>query len=40
MTTMPLDANALDGIAKGNTFQVQAYIKGCLAVKLNYPKPA
>jgi len=29
----------LDGIVKGNTEQVQAYIDTCLAVKAKYPKP-
>ena len=29
----------LDGIVKGDTTQVQAYIDACLAVKLKYPKP-
>jgi hypothetical protein len=29
----------LDGIVKGNTAQVQAYIDACLAVKEKYPKP-
>jgi len=28
----------LDGIVKGNTAQVQAYIDACLAVKEKYPK--
>jgi len=28
----------LDGIVKGNTEQVQAYIDACLAVKAKYPK--
>jgi hypothetical protein len=28
----------LDGIVKGNTTQVQAYIDACLAVKEKYPK--
>lgn len=30
----------IDGIVKGDTAQVQAYIDACLAVKLQYPKPA
>lgn len=30
----------IDGIVKGDTAQVQAYIAACLAVKLKYPKPA
>lgn len=29
----------IDGIVKGDTAQVQAYIDACLAVKLQYPKP-
>jgi hypothetical protein len=29
----------IDGIVKGDTVQVQAYIDACLAVKLKYPKP-
>lgn len=29
----------LDGIAKGDAAQVQAYIDACLAVKARYPKP-
>jgi hypothetical protein len=29
----------LDGIVKGDTAQVQAYIDACLAVKTKYPKP-
>ena len=30
----------LDGIAKGDQAQVQAYIDACLAVKAKYPKAA
>jgi len=30
----------LDGIAKGDQAQVQAYIDACLAVKTKYPKGA
>ena len=30
----------LDGIAKGDQAQVQAYINACLAVKTKYPKGA
>jgi hypothetical protein len=30
----------LDGIAKGDQAQVQAYIDACLAVKAKYPKGA
>lgn len=29
----------IDGIVKGDTVQVQAYIDMCLAVKTKYPKP-
>ena len=29
----------IDGIVKGDTAQVQAYIDACLAVKAKYPKP-
>jgi hypothetical protein len=29
----------LDGIVKGDTEQMQAYINQCLAVKAKYPKP-
>lgn len=29
----------LDGIVKGDTGQIQAYIDACLAVKAKYPKP-
>jgi hypothetical protein len=29
----------LDGIVKGDTEQIQAYIDACLAVKVKYPKP-
>ncbi len=29
----------LDGIVKGDTEQMQAYINACLAVKAKYPKP-
>jgi hypothetical protein len=29
----------LDGIVKGDTKQMQAYIDACLAVKVKYPKP-
>ena len=29
----------LDGIVKGDTAQMQAYIDACLAVKAKYPKP-
>ena len=35
----PPMVNYLDGIVKGNTAQVQAYIDACLAVKEKYPKP-
>ena len=29
----------LDGLVKGDTEQMQAYIDACLAVKAKYPKP-
>jgi hypothetical protein len=29
----------LDGIVKGDTEQIQAYIDACLAIKDKYPKP-
>jgi hypothetical protein len=32
-------ADYLDGIAKGDTAQVDKYIADCLAVKVKYPKP-
>jgi hypothetical protein len=35
----PPMADYLDGIVKGDTEQVQAYIDACLAVKAKYPKP-
>lgn len=35
----PPIADYVDGIAKGDAAQVQAYIDACLAVKLKYPKP-
>lgn len=35
----PPMADYIDGIVKGDTAQVQAYIDACLAVKLKYPKP-
>jgi len=35
----PPMADYLDGIVKGDTAQVQAYIDACLAVKTKYPKP-
>ena len=35
----PPIADYLDGIVKGDTAQVQAYIDACLAVKAKYPKP-
>lgn len=34
----PPAADYLDGIVKGDTAQVQAYIAACLAVKAKYPK--
>lgn len=35
----PLITDYIDGIVKGDTAQVQAYIDACLAVKAKYPKP-
>jgi hypothetical protein len=35
----PPMADYIDGIVKGDTAQVQAYINACLAVKAKYPKP-
>ena len=35
----PSMADYIDGIVKGDTAQVQAYIDACLAVKAKYPKP-
>lgn len=35
----PAIADYLDGIVKGDTAQVQAYVDACLAVKAKYPKP-
>ena len=35
----PPMADYLDGIAKGDTAQVDKYIADCLAVKVKYPKP-
>jgi hypothetical protein len=35
----PPMADYLDGIVKGDTAQVQAYVDACLAVKVKYPKP-
>lgn len=29
----------LDGIVKGDTAQIEAYINACIAVKQKYPKP-
>ena len=34
----PPIADYLDGIVKGDTAQVQAYVDACLAVKTKYPK--
>jgi hypothetical protein len=34
----PSMADYLDGIAKGDVAQVQAYVDACLAVKAKYPK--
>ena len=30
----------MDGLVKGDTAQMQAYINACLAVKAKYPKPS
>ena len=35
----PPMADYLDGIAKGDQAQVDAYVAACLAVKAKYPKP-
>jgi hypothetical protein len=35
----PAMTDYIDGIVKGDTAQVQAYIDACLAVKAKYPKP-
>jgi hypothetical protein len=35
----PPMADYLDGVVKGDTAQVQAYVDACLAVKAKYPKP-
>jgi hypothetical protein len=35
----PAITDYLDGIAKGDKAQVDAYIAACLAVKAKYPKP-
>lgn len=35
----PPMADYLDGIAKGDQTQINAYIAACLAVKAKYPKP-
>ena len=35
----PAIEDYLDGIVKGDSAQVQAYIDACLAVKAKYPKP-
>jgi hypothetical protein len=29
----------IDGVVKGNQYQIDEYIQKCLAVKLKYPKP-
>ncbi len=34
----PPMADYLDGIVKGDTAQVEAYIAACLAIKAKYPK--
>jgi hypothetical protein len=36
----PPMADYLDGVAKGDQAQIDAYIAACLAVKAKYPKPA
>lgn len=35
----PPIADYVDGIVKGDTAQVLAYIDACLAIKAKYPKP-
>ena len=35
----PPIADYVDGVVKGDTAQVQAYIDKCKAVKAKYPKP-
>ena len=35
----PQASDYLDGIVKGDTAQVQAYVDACLAVKAQFPKP-
>jgi hypothetical protein len=35
----PSITDYIDGIVKGDTAQVQAYIDACLAIKAKYPKP-
>ena len=35
----PPASDYLDGIVKGDTAQMQAYVDACLAVKAKYPKP-
>ena len=35
----PPMADYLDGVAKGDQAQIDAYIAACLAVKAKYPKP-
>jgi hypothetical protein len=35
----PSMSDYIDGIVKGDTAQVQAYIDECLAIKAKYPKP-
>ena len=39
MLEYPDVAEYLDGLVKGDTKQMQAYIDACLAVKAKYPKP-
>ncbi len=38
MMEYPPMADYLDGIVKGDTAQVEAYIAACLAIKAKYPK--
>jgi len=38
-TAYPPIADYLDGVVKGDTVQIQAYLDQCLEVKKKYPKP-
>ncbi len=38
-TEYPPAVDYIDGLVKGDTEQMQAYIDACLAVKAKYPKP-